>query len=53
MVENDLEQNVRTLLAPVYGLENVQISVNTDLNFDAIEREQVEWNNLFVVKQRV
>lgn len=43
MVENDLEQKVRTLLAPVYGLENVQISVNTDLNFDAIERENIEY----------
>src|SRR5699024_3419917 len=34
MIENDLEQKVLTLLSPVYGLENVQVSVNTELNFD-------------------
>lgn len=51
MVENDLEQNVRTLLSPVYGLENVQISVNTDLNFDAIEREQVEYGEQSIRSQ--
>lgn len=46
MIEKDLEQKVLTLLAPVYGLENVQISVNTDLNFDAIERESVEYEDV-------
>ncbi|MEY8291436.1 flagellar basal-body MS-ring/collar protein FliF [Carnobacteriaceae bacterium 52-44] len=51
MVENDLEQNVRTLLSPVYGLENVQISVNADLNFDAIEREQVEYGEQSIRSQ--
>lgn len=46
MIEKDLEQKVLTLLAPVYGLENVQISVSTDLNFDAIEREIIEYEDV-------
>lgn len=45
MIERDLEQKVITLLAPVYGIESVQVSVNTDLNFDAIEREIVEYGD--------
>src|SRR5699024_9380698 len=44
-IENDLEQKVLTLLAPVYGLENVQVSVNTELNFDAIEKEVIEYGD--------
>src|SRR5699024_2831013 len=42
---NDLEQKVLTLLSPVYGLENVQVSVSTELNFDAIEKEVVEYGD--------
>lgn len=45
MIENDLEQKVLTLLSPVYGLENVQVSVSTELNFDAIEKEVVEYGD--------
>lgn len=45
MIERDLEQKVITLLAPVYGIESVQVSVNTELNFDAIEREIVEYED--------
>lgn len=45
LIENDLEQKVLTLLSPVYGLENVQVSVNTELNFDAIEREVIEYGD--------
>lgn len=42
-IENDLEQKVLSLLAPIYGIDKVQISVNTDLNFDMIEKEVVEY----------
>ena len=45
MVETDLEEQVLSLLAPVYGREKVHISVNTDLNFDAIEREVVKYGD--------
>lgn len=52
MIERDLEQKVLTLLAPVYGIEKVQISVNTELNFDAIEREMVEYGDEGVIRSR-
>lgn len=44
-IENDLEQKVISLLAPVFGADKVQISVHTDLNFDMIEREVVEYGD--------
>lgn len=50
-IETDLEQQVLTLLSPLYGLENVQISVNTDLNFDAIEREEIIYGDESVRSQ--
>jgi len=50
-VEADLEEQVLTLLSPLYGVENVQISVNTDLNFDAIEREEVIYGDESVRSQ--
>lgn len=50
-IETDLEQQVLTLLSPIYGLENVQISVNTDLNFDAIEREEITYGEESVRSQ--
>lgn len=50
-IETDLEQKVLTLLSPLYGLENVQISVNTELNFDAIEREEIIYGDESVRSQ--
>lgn len=43
MIETDLENQVLSILAPIFGLEKVHISVNTDLNFNAIEREVTEY----------
>ena len=45
MIELDLEEQVLSLLGPVFGRDKVHISVNTDLNFDAIEREVVEFGD--------
>ena len=45
MIELDLEEQVLSLLGPVFGRDKVHISVNTDLNFDAIEREMVEFGD--------
>lgn len=50
-MEKDLEQKVLTLLAPIYGLENVQISVHTDLNFDALEQEITEYGEAAIRSQ--
>lgn len=43
-VEMDLENKVINLLGAIYGPEKVHVSVNTRLNFDAIEREEIEFN---------
>lgn len=45
MIELDLEEQVLSLLGPVFGRDKVHITVNTDLNFDAIEREVVEFGD--------
>ncbi len=42
-IETELEHKVINLLAPIYGSEKVHVSVNTDLNFDAVEREDVNY----------
>lgn len=43
-VEADLENKVLNLLGAIYGHDKVYVSVNTQLNFDAIEREEVEFD---------
>lgn len=42
-IETDLENKVLNLLGAIYGHDKVYVSVNTQLNFDAIEREEIEF----------
>lgn len=42
-IENDLENKVLSLLGSIYGHDKVHVSVNTDLNFDAIEQEDINY----------
>lgn len=51
MVETDLEHQVISLLAPVFGYDKVYISVNTELNFDAIESEATEYGESHIRSQ--
>ncbi|GAA0362135.1 flagellar basal-body MS-ring/collar protein FliF [Alkalibacterium iburiense] len=41
--EQDLEQRILALLAPVYGYNNLRIVVNAPMNFDVIEGEIIEY----------
>ncbi|WP_028273863.1 flagellar basal-body MS-ring/collar protein FliF [Atopococcus tabaci] len=41
-VEADLQQKVLNLLGPIYGMDKVRVTVNADLNFDAIEVENIQ-----------
>lgn len=41
--EKDLEQRILSLLAPVYGYNNLRVVVNADMNFDVVEGETVEY----------
>lgn len=40
-IETDLENKVINLLGSIYGHDKVHVSVNTTLNFDAIEEENI------------
>lgn len=42
-IETDLENKVINLLGPIYGYEKIHVSINTDLNFDAIEQEDISY----------
>lgn len=41
--EQDLEERIVSLLAPVYGYNNVRVVVNADMNFDVVEGETIEY----------
>lgn len=41
--EKDLEQRILSLLAPVYGYNNLRVVVNADMNFDVVEGETIEY----------
>lgn len=43
--EKTLEEKVAKLLAPIYGADKFQISINLDLNFDSIERTKVTYDD--------
>lgn len=42
-IETDLENKVVNLLGSIYGYDKVHVSVNTALNFDAIEEENIKY----------
>lgn len=42
--EKDLEERILSLLAPVYGYNNLRVVVNASMNFDVIEGETVEFS---------
>jgi len=41
--EKDLEERILSLLAPVYGYNNLRVVVNASMNFDVIEGESIEF----------
>ncbi|SFC40139.1 flagellar M-ring protein FliF [Alkalibacterium subtropicum] len=41
--EKELEQRILSLLAPVYGYNNLRVVVNADMNFDVVEGETIEY----------
>lgn len=45
-IESDFEDKVLRLLGPVFGMNKVNISVNAEVNFDAVEREIIAYENL-------
>ncbi|MGX7195982.1 flagellar basal-body MS-ring/collar protein FliF [Enterococcus olivae] len=43
--EDSLEKKVRQLLEPIYGSNNLNVSINVDLDFDSVERTTTVYNN--------
>ncbi|WP_207942459.1 flagellar M-ring protein FliF [Enterococcus sp. DIV2402] len=43
--EETLEKKVKKLLEPIYGAENLQVSINVDLDFDSVESTRTTYNN--------
>ncbi|WP_414840647.1 flagellar basal-body MS-ring/collar protein FliF [Enterococcus saccharolyticus] len=43
--EDALEKKVKKLLEPIYGAENLQVSINVDLDFDSVESTRTTYNN--------
>lgn len=41
--ETDLEERILSLLAPVYGYNNLRVVVNATMNFDVIEGESITY----------
>lgn len=46
--EQELVNKLRETLSPIYGSENLTISVNAILNFDAVEKENVDFDPNYI-----
>jgi len=42
-IETELEDKILYLFEPVYGADNFKVAVSTDLNFDKVETESIEY----------
>lgn len=42
--QEELEQKLRTTLGPIFGNDKLTVSVNVDLNFDAVENESIKYS---------
>ena len=51
--ERELEQKVIRTLAPIYGAENLSISVDAQMNFDTSEEEKVEYGTDSKIRSEV
>lgn len=51
--EKILEEKVSKLLAPIYGEDKFQVSINLDLNFDSIESTKVTYDDPEIRKETV
>ncbi|OFI06804.1 flagellar M-ring protein [Clostridium acetireducens DSM 10703] len=47
--EKNLESKVLNLLEPVYGKGKIQVKINADLDFDAVQRDATDYNTRNVV----
>lgn len=51
--EQQLEQKLLSALAPIYGMENLSIALNAEMDFDSLEQEVVDYGEAAVRSQNV
>lgn len=51
--EQQLEQKLLSALAPIYGMENLSIALNAEMDFDSMEKEIIEYGNAAVRSQNI
>lgn len=49
--EDELEKKLMDTLSPIYGAENLSISLNVDLDFDSVEKEIVDYGEAAIRSQ--
>jgi flagellar M-ring protein FliF len=43
--EKSLQKKIHSLLDPIYGKKNVEVSINLDMNFDSVKNKTVTYEN--------
>lgn len=51
--EQQLEQKLLSALAPIYGMENLSIALNVDMDFDSMEQEVIEYGDAAIRSQNI
>lgn len=51
--EQQLQQKLMTALAPIYGMENLSIALNVDMDFDSLEQEIINYGEAAIRSQNV
>lgn len=51
--EQQLQQKLMAALAPIYGMENLSIALNAEMDFDSVEEEVVAYGDAAIRSQNV
>lgn len=49
--EKDMEQKLIETLGPIYGMNNLTVSVSVAMNFDAVEEEAVDYDPNYITEE--
>ncbi|MGB7473827.1 flagellar basal-body MS-ring/collar protein FliF [Trichococcus sp.] len=51
--EQQLQQKLLTALSPIYGMDNLSIALNAEMDFDSLEQEVVDYGDAAIRSQNV
>jgi flagellar M-ring protein FliF len=51
--EQQLEQKLLAALAPIYGMDNLSIALNAEMDFDSLEQEVVDYGDAAIRSQNI